>query len=97
MLVTPEKVPVAPPLTVSETFFNQRNPDHPKLHSFPTRRSSDLSTVGADKSTSPPAVAKMKTVAPGMPPVKVGKSTRLNSIHLRTSYTSLFKKIELLA
>src|SRR5688500_19223178 len=57
--------------------------DHRELHSFPTRRSSDLSDAGA-------AFSKLKTlVGEWTADTQMGKdrkSTRLNSSHLVISY-----------
>src|SRR5947199_3501218 len=72
---------------------------HPDLHSFPTRRSSDLEPCRMRKAT-----ATVKTTSPGLilPLLHSDraqidrKSTRLNSSHLGISYAvfCLKKKIE---
>src|ERR1039458_6752893 len=64
----------------------QRSGPHRDLHSFPTRRSSDLS---ADRKTArfhfPVLACKISAVGSAVPP-KDRKSTRLNSSHLGISY-----------
>src|SRR5438309_8493700 len=71
------------------------------LHSFPTRRSSDLTTRSPSSSTSSRAGGELRTsVCSGCGPVPVTnrdrKSTRLNSSHSFNSYAvfCLKKKIE---
>src|SRR5207249_10852682 len=74
-------------------FFFQSSGHHRYLHSFPTRRSSDLMSFEARlaelKITLPPAP---KPVATYVPAVRAGdllldrKSTRLNSSHVSISY-----------
>src|SRR5947207_4329135 len=83
------------------SFFLYLPRDHLDLHSFPTRRSSDLTVrvlqgerkpglnrVWWDLRYSPPAVPKLRTPPPGKAFVRVGdrKSTRLNSSHTVISY-----------
>src|SRR5437773_12125571 len=78
------------------------------LHSFPTRRSSDLKTSKREgsgsplRSAKPPALPNVKNIKPrpnsltAAPPRKDRKSTRLNSSHITISYAvfCLKKKIE---
>src|SRR5438045_7623451 len=64
------------------SFFLSSAPDHGDLHSFPTRRSSDLRLDGGPGAS---------TAGPVVDPVvgRIGedrKSTRLNSSHLGISY-----------
>src|SRR5436305_3391199 len=65
-------------------FFFYCYVDHRDLHSFPTRRSSDL-----QNGTSRPLDWQSTAVAPGEIDLAGGedrKSTRLNSSHVRISY-----------
>src|SRR5438445_11209703 len=72
-------------------FFLRRCADHPDLHSFPTRRSSDLSqgwTTGNDPASERVAGAwfrdaYLKQLAGALAD---RKSTRLNSSHANISY-----------
>src|SRR6266511_4843168 len=64
--------------------------DHRDLHSFPTRRSSDLAlatpTSLPGKDTSALAVIAVSS------PIRDRKSTRLNSSHVKTSYAVFCQK-----
>src|SRR5436853_812541 len=64
-------------------FFSLGN--HRDLHSFPTRRSSDLDVIAVDVSPAAAAVARDNTRALGLAS-RDRKSTRLNSSHLGISY-----------
>src|SRR5947208_10863953 len=65
---------------------------HPSLHSFPTRRSSDLASGGRSETTAnigyqPQAADLLLTIsALVLPVVEDRKSTRLNSSHQIISY-----------
>src|SRR5436305_11388426 len=75
---------VQPRHNIHDFFFFSNRGDHRELHSFPTRRSSDLRAVsgkiraGVDR--------KHARHALGGAGVEDRKSTRLNSSHVRTSY-----------
>src|SRR5688572_32140308 len=69
--------------------------DHPDLHSFPTRRSSDLARAAsgcvrsAGKARATPLVARMAATTASAPSrliLRDRKSTRLNSSHSQISY-----------
>src|SRR5688572_33246487 len=66
------------------TFFFKRYGDHRDLHSFPTRRSSDLrrDRLGVGD----PERRRAGRVAPGAQALADRKSTRLNSSHSQISY-----------
>src|SRR5437870_13822353 len=89
------------------TLFSQRRASRPDLHSFPTRRSSDLIRRGSAKKKIPAQGLRNGIVAchgrgqPQIHPLAVPaklerdrKSTRLNSSHVAISYAvfSLKKK-----
>src|SRR5690606_41343762 len=78
-------------------FFFQCSGDHRDLHSFPTRRSSDLITLKADASPLTEAdlaahhviVDGLRALSPELPVLSEEsdrKSTRLNSSHVKISY-----------
>src|SRR5947209_10505455 len=73
-------------------FFYQCYGDHRDLHSFPTRRSSDLLLAAPRGSRSGDGVAlvRLRAVRRGAPPderrAADRKSTRLNSSHANISY-----------
>src|SRR5436309_9607412 len=76
------------------SFFFHSSGDHRDLHSFPTRRSSDLSVAHQQASTparqASSGVAAARAVAPKVPSRATRcldrKSTRLNSSHVKISY-----------
>src|SRR5690606_40089366 len=74
--------PLARSPHLSPTFFFHCYADPRDLHSFPTRRSSDLSGPGS-RAGAPPQPARPP--APGLRPGD-RKSTRLNSSHVKISY-----------
>src|SRR5437899_5950228 len=68
-------------------FFFDGSDTHRDLHSFPTRRSSDLSSPGATwtgRSSWPRRGPRSASRSPR--PIRNRKSTRLNSSHLGISY-----------
>src|SRR5437762_9072561 len=72
----------------SQPFFFYGSADHRDLHSFPTRRSSDLRR-GERGRPAARAVLHPSGLAPDRPPPRGGedrKSTRLNSSHRCSSY-----------
>src|SRR5207253_10055540 len=79
-----------PPYYVSFFFYSSRH--HRDLHSFPTRRSSDLfATALAPSPPCPPSSRPVPTGARASGPVgprwlRDRKSTRLNSSHVAISY-----------
>src|SRR5437870_7747506 len=80
-------------------FFFQLSVPHRDLHSFPTRRSSDLDQAlgphGAAREPRPAARPVYRRRAEeGMTPIRVldRKSTRLNSSHVANSYAVFFLK-----
>src|SRR5690349_23136869 len=73
-------------------FFFYCYGDHRDLHSFPTRRSSDLSTTDVDDAA---AAAPDGTVPVGRG--RDRKSTRLNSSHVEISYAGFCLKKKILA
>src|SRR5207248_9855813 len=78
---------------VKWTFFFSCYDDHPDLHSFPTRRSSDLFLPGAFYAilVSAYAIASLGPRSTTAPPGD-RKSTRLNSSHRTISYAVLCLK-----
>src|SRR5690606_41647355 len=75
------------------SLFYYCHPPPPDLPSFPTRRSSDLSTPGAlssaaaDPATSlPPSSSEGAICSLMLRPREDRKSTRLNSSHVKISY-----------
>src|SRR5205085_11256760 len=80
------------------SFFYSGHLDHPYLHSFPTRRSSDLHHVHAARKGAGEAAAHVDAGAPGHGDDEIAeearqperpedrKSTRLNSSHSQISY-----------
>src|SRR5699024_12621006 len=78
-------------------FFCLRNHPHQHLHSFPTRRSSDLRDAPSAGSTKWLVVQFQQLAVVGRRPVQPRdrKSTRLNSSHVSISYAvfCLKKKI----
>src|SRR5699024_12850601 len=78
-----------PPTVLCSLFLSSSGP-HRDLHSFPTRRSSDLSPSRA----SGPRISSLPlitvSVLPGNMPIRIKgkdrKSTRLNSSHVSISY-----------
>src|SRR5205085_12206435 len=72
----------------SFSFFFQSYPDPRDLHSFPTRRSSDLSFISSTIRATPSA--KARWMSGGLPRIasrrQDRKSTRLNSSHSQISY-----------
>src|SRR5262245_65809489 len=73
---------------LAHPFFVQVCGDHPDLHSFPTRRSSDLERVGRQGHIDfGQARGQFPAVGGGELPARLDrKSTRLNSSHLGISY-----------
>src|SRR5438874_889702 len=72
-------------------FFFCRSGDHRDLHSFPTRRSSDLSSARVTRDLPPerePRTEHGSRLARLSPdePIRDRKSTRLNSSHVEISY-----------
>src|SRR5437868_15514236 len=72
-------------------FFFHLSPSPPYLHSFPTRRSSDLSSFSPGKASVPPAILSGTAIRSRSASKKIGsgldrKSTRLNSSHVSISY-----------
>src|SRR5437868_9536876 len=71
----------------STTFFYYRSPHNHNLHSFPTRRSSDLSMVGRTMINSASHRARTSRGNSGYCLRRPDrKSTRLNSSHVSISY-----------
>src|SRR5438045_9774876 len=68
------------------SFFFYRSGAHPDLHSFPTRRSSDLSRVVANSVGAPGSLPNVTTGYTFLNVTPDRKSTRLNSSHLGISY-----------
>src|SRR5688572_31086220 len=69
-------------------FFYYRTVDHRDLHSFPTRRSSDLDRAGPEAGTAAPLL-RHRPYGEGDQQHHRGrdrKSTRLNSSHSQISY-----------
>src|SRR5215510_16387727 len=77
--------PVVRILMIASLFFFYGSGDHRDLHSFPTRRSSDL---GRDSEIDPADMQKFTDFALQiiLPPNPDRKSTRLNSSHVAISY-----------
>src|SRR5690625_6426715 len=71
-------------ITDSSFFFFQRPDDHRDIHSFPTRRSSDLAVLTMVPTISTPGCPPHS--APTMETASDRKSTRLNSSHVAISY-----------
>src|SRR5204863_8318963 len=71
--------------TVVAPYFFQSHVSPRDLHSFPTRRSSDLSRASALGSTCPGTSPTSSGSASGRSS-RDRKSTRLNSSHVETSY-----------
>src|SRR5438552_14797670 len=86
------------------TFFLKCYADHRALHSFPTRRSSDLPEARRSSGDPPALLVGVRRRDDGSPPPpdsnekRDRKSTRLNSSHQIISYAvfCLKKKIHLL-
>src|SRR5205814_6131944 len=76
------RLDVYPYLSYSHSLFCQSYDAHRALHSFPTRRSSDLDPSPVPR---PPSPAP-RGVPLGLPQCTDRKSTRLNSSHLGISY-----------
>src|SRR5438552_8210243 len=75
-------------MSVLCTLYFHRNPHHPELHSFPTRRSSDLDRARRGLPDQPDDAVDLGGLRPR--PADQGtpdrKSTRLNSSHQIISY-----------
>src|SRR5438045_7572884 len=67
-------------------FFYERRVAHQNLHSFPTRRSSDLPRRGSTSSARPSRPRSTTSNSPDPLSIPDRKSTRLNSSHLGISY-----------
>src|SRR5205814_8617182 len=82
-------LPHSPVLSLSFLFFYSSAP-HPHLHSFPTRRSSDLTASGNAGATGARPLSPRLPSCPGWRQSQCKesdrKSTRLNSSHLGISY-----------
>src|SRR6266542_5317606 len=76
--LTPPQFPIPP------SFFFSSYGDHRDLHSFPTRRSSDLGSTTACSSRRSPASTSSMRWSPGT--ARDRKSTRLNPSHGSNSY-----------
>src|SRR5438874_8309469 len=81
---------------LSFIFFFESYDDLRDLHSFPTRRSSDLRTPSTSKSSNLIFLARACKVVFGILGILDRKSTRLNSSHVEISYAvfCLKKKID---
>src|SRR5690242_21606677 len=78
----------SPPLgsTLASSFFFSCSGDHRDLHSFPTRRSSDLTLALAWAPDLRPDTIILDADLPDMTGRSDRKSTRLNSSHMSISY-----------
>src|SRR5690606_41464905 len=79
---------ISPYLNAANSLLYNGNGDHRDLHSFPTRRSSDLGSMNGSTQqqpkypdNNPKTLAGSKKV-----PARDRKSTRLNSSHVKISY-----------
>src|SRR5437660_7370333 len=78
------------PLLHAQGRLSQSQDDHRELHSFPTRRSSDLSQRCSAESALA-ATTSFRYVSPALARID-RKSTRLNSSHVAISYAVLCLK-----